>query len=325
MQLLTGLLAILSAWFVGPALPLLAEVLGTSWSPSPESCALARTWGLELCGEEASADAGQGRRLQNLMVPWWTAEGQQNFMEECLETGNTQEECDAGMQHIQEIKQYIPQLMFFVSVGGVLFIIFTFGPCCFGLCYKRKVTDMRQRFPEPLAVQPPFSMQGATDFFKSEFGCCEQLPICFWSFFFGTVRQGDTLHTARVTDFWMPLGLFWACVLVKFMLDKIIYYAFGASTPVIGWIMALLNACVLAFWRGKLRTAHGAPIVPPPGGMFPQDVLCYFCCRPCLIAQEAQQVDGVQGIETEICCAFRMKGGMLMPGQPVVGEPRFAN
>eukprot|EP00421_Protoceratium_reticulatum_P050484 CAMPEP_0168441230 /NCGR_PEP_ID=MMETSP0228-20121227/43383_1 /TAXON_ID=133427 /ORGANISM="Protoceratium reticulatum, Strain CCCM 535 (=CCMP 1889)" /LENGTH=343 /DNA_ID=CAMNT_0008455549 /DNA_START=77 /DNA_END=1108 /DNA_ORIENTATION=+ len=331
MSVLGGLLALLSAWCMGPALPLLAQVLGDYWVPSPEHCALASRWGLELCDTPTHAKTeetgpgpllpgGQRRRLQDLSeAPWDGNGGAQNFMEECLETGNTEEECQEFLHQLKGLKTAIPLLMFFLSIAVTLTCISIFGPCCFGFCYKQRVTDQRPPFPAPPAVQPPFSMAGGMDFLKGPFSCFDQLPICFWSCFFGTVRRGDTLHTARVTDFWMPLGLFWAMILVKFMLDKIYYWIFGGSTIFIGMIVSLAYACVLALWRGKLRAALGAPIAPPPGGKFPEDVLILFCCGPCAVAQEAQQVDGVQGIETEVCCAFRQKAGVLV-GQPLMGS-----
>jgi Cys-rich protein (TIGR01571 family) len=172
--------------------------------------------------------------------------------------------------------------------------------------YKHSITDKRSPFtgggPAELAMLKPGKICD----------CCFDLHLCLHSCFCFDLRAGDTFQTAALAGYWF--------VVVAFIIEWIMAEAIGMifqayvfkttenSGEAIGWIIA---SFLLSFYLSDRRAKY----VSKFGGIssYPMDILCYWWCQPCMVAQDANALDKAQGVHVECCCK------LVQTGQPAQG------
>jgi len=157
------------------------------------------------------------------------------------------------------------------------------------------------------AGQPPAAGNG--DFIS---GICEchSCGVCCCSWCCGCVRWPMTMSRANLLSF--PLAMFlyflpaiifwyfyiayinwyftsWNCYLYNYYAFYDWCYAYPPDTTLM--YLGFISAVLLGFWgRRKLRTKFGLYNENPC-----VDCLLWWCCRPCVINQEAYHVDKAMG------------------------------
>lgn len=179
----------------------------------------------------------------------------------------------------------------------------------FACCYQSKVTNKRR----PL-VQQPFlntTPQGAShpapDFHFGLCGCCEDTNVCLHSWCCLLCRAGDTHTAAGVGDFWSVIFLYYGLQIVGSVVGAII------GLPPLGRLLGSLGyAHLMAKKRQALRQRLG---LAQAGGC--EDLLAWWCCTPCVVAQEAREVDQAAGVDVRCCCTLVPRHTLPLVGPSV--------
>lgn len=154
---------------------------------------------------------------------------------------------------------------------GVVFLIFT---CVVALVYLRLKEAPRPELVEQQLETHGFQF-GIFDTTKCSFG------LCFLSFCCCPLRWADTVsqEKLKIISFWPALLLVASLI------------AFG-NIPYLGGILSLVLLGVVMYFRQSIRSHYG--IDRGTCMTLAEDCLCYTFCAPCLVAQEARQVEYVE-------------------------------
>lgn len=160
-------------------------------------------------------------------------------------------------------------------------IIFLSSCCCAGV-----ITFVAYQYKTHKAEKVSSKYGGHEDFkdFKTGlFDCWNDLPLCCFIFQCPWIRWAENISMVSnaqaepgkvaILGFWIAFATF----LVLTMLSHV--------GGVLIWV---ITACVLAFFRQKVRKAFS---MKNNTGSCMQDFLLYLCCCYCLIAQDARHVD----------------------------------
>lgn len=110
------------------------------------------------------------------------------------------------------------------------------------------------------------------------YSCGSNWTICCWACCCPCLRWGDTVSKVGYMSFWIGVVL-WA----------ILFFVNGLSAGLAWPVIGLLGA----FFRYKLRLHYG---FPANCITHIQDLVAWWCCVPCAIAQEARHVDRAQAV-----------------------------
>jgi len=303
--------AALAGYFLGPAYHALTHLTLDS------GCTLAPSF-VQCAAEEAEVPSTaetptDERRLRS------------DFMiRNCMAEGRSYMECQ---QELQDVERAGPQIIGagIPAIGVGLFTLL--GPLVLGFMYMPQVTNKREMvagkaFPEVRDIPPPYNQANPpNDFYPSLFDCCDHCSVCLWSFCVYPVRMGDTYASTGVVDnFWLPAMVFYAGIVVLLFKDFVIIGLLGIQVG--SWFdvaVAVVQACVYASWRGKLRQRLGHPNVgTPPSGTFVNDAFAQCCCRNCATAQEARNVDSAWGLDVQCPMKLSKTNDQM---NPLVGAP----
>lgn len=211
-----------------------------------------------------------------------------------------------------------------VAANAVILLVFASQ-------YKPKVTDSRPPFPHP--VPHEMSLSGGRDFHFGTFQCCDEAQTCVHACCCSPATVADRYQITGVNKYWTVVVFFVFYQVATGILQTAIDYvklemsADGetdfTALPVsqgAGWLTGIAFAIWCAMQRQELRVKLGGQ-----KDKFLKDYICYWCCMPCTITQEARQVDGIQGIKVQCCCqllnfsgAAAFPNGMAAVGQPVL-------
>merc|ERR1719359_1966160 len=175
-------------------------------------------------------------------------------------------------------QRFMMALCVFAVVCGLLIVCLScLVPLCFACLYKQKVTDTRQTLPDfrgYATQQVPL----AQSFRFPVFGCFEDCNVCLHSWFCSSVRTGDTHQAAGTEKFWNII-LWW-------IFAGVVGAVIGGSSGGARGVAGLIMAAVMTGKRQALKQRLG--IAP---GSSCEDFMLWWCCTPCVIAQEAREVD----------------------------------
>mmetsp|Transcript_4190 Transcript_4190/g.5841 ORF Transcript_4190/g.5841 Transcript_4190/m.5841 type:complete len:278 (-) Transcript_4190:83-916(-) len=184
-----------------------------------------------------------------------------------------------------------------------------------GWLYKAAVTDKRPGGIPPTDELPSDKSLRLTpqEFHAKVFQCFDDLPICLWACCCTHIRQGDTYHAAGVADFWLPIKVLLIGQLCLIPLSCIL----GPATGLPDIIVGLGVVAYLVPYRHALRMQLGAQEEVSVEQRLIDSAL-YLCCLRCAVAQEARDVDAVEGVQVGFCFSVQLVGEPLsVQGQPV--------
>mmetsp|Transcript_60522 Transcript_60522/g.131130 ORF Transcript_60522/g.131130 Transcript_60522/m.131130 type:complete len:366 (+) Transcript_60522:52-1149(+) len=168
--------------------------------------------------------------------------------------------------------------------------------------YKRLVTEnrpnsllgFRDTLPVDLSLeeQPHQFRHGLCDWYEDwetcAYACCCSIP-----------RLADTFAAAELIDYWKSVFL---CIITYVLAySATATLSSGGNSWMVDW---LLIAMFGAYHRQALRKKLGSPAAATANRQL-EDFFVWACCHPCAIAQEARQVDQVQGVV--VGCCFRVQ------------------
>lgn len=192
--------------------------------------------------------------------------------------------------------------LIFFGIAAVCGIVSMCIPVIYTCFYKRSVTNQRQ----PLAEEPNQQQILAPKFRFGLCSWCEDLNICMHACFCTTVRAADTHDAAGSEKFWTVILYWFISIVAGSVLGG------GAGNSISGIIMAI----IMAQKRQALRQKMG---IAPSSSL--EDFLLWWCCTPCVVAQEAREVDHKAGVSVHCCCSLRQ---VHPPVYPMVGPPVVA-
>lgn len=173
----------------------------------------------------------------------------------------------------------------------LLALTITCIPCVFACIYKAKVVDRRQPFP----TLPLPNVWYFGDFRFRLFDCFADMSTCCHAFWCMECRAADTHHAAGTVKFVTIILWFVACSLGGAIV--------GSSTGTGRLCTGLVTAAVMTSQRKKLREKLG--IAP---GDSCKDFMAWWWCSPCIVAQEAREVDLATGTKVHCCCNLQYHG-----------------
>lgn len=199
-----------------------------------------------------------------------------------------------------------------VAIMGLLYCLSPLVVLAITCIYKAKVTDRRGEFYVRNPGQDPYE-----DFEKGLCDCWSEFPICIMVCCCTQMRLADTLHSTRIVNFWLtfvlllivlPLVL-WAIMAIGLFLATSINNE--APMYILPFVPMLLTAALFAKWRSEFRKKLGMS-----EGHFGKDFLFQLLgCGPCMMGQDALELDERTGFETKMCDIVE-KGNLV--GGPVV-------
>mmetsp|Transcript_41417 Transcript_41417/g.81871 ORF Transcript_41417/g.81871 Transcript_41417/m.81871 type:complete len:273 (+) Transcript_41417:52-870(+) len=203
-----------------------------------------------------------------------------------------------------------------VAIMGLLYCLSPLVALAITCIYKAKVTDRRREFNVLNPGKDPYD-----DFEKGLCDCWSAFPICIMVCCCTQMRLADTLHSTRIVNFWLtfvlllivlPLVL-WAIMALGVFLAASI----DSQAPmyILPFVPALLIAALFAKWRSEFRKKLGMS-----EGHFGKDFLFQLLgCGPCMMGQDALELDERTGVETKMCDIVE-KGNLLVGGPVVAGH-----
>jgi len=216
----------------------------------------------------------------------------------------------------------LPELMR-VALNAVILLVFASQ-------YKPKVTDSRPDFPNP--VPHDMSLSGGRDFHFGTFQCCDEAQTCVHACCCSAATAADRYQITGVNKYWTVVIFFVSFQVITGILSAAIGFvkhqiAKDSSNEqietlpveqVASHVLGVVFAIWCAMQRQELRVRLGGQ-----KGKFLNDYICYWCCMPCTITQEARQVDCIQGVRVQCCCQlFSFAGATAFPnGMAAVGQP----
>merc|ERR1719221_2187640 len=157
-------------------------------------------------------------------------------------------------------------------------------------------------------------------FHKGLFACIWPSETCCFALCCGPCRHADTLKATGLLGFYPVILIFVVLDVASLILASLIVSAFllpgtGGSQAdlteqeqdeaamLMQQVDALVHATVLTLvfvpYRSALRKKFGSP---KSWGI--TDILSWFCCSPCSIAQEGMQVDQAQDVHVGCPCSL---------------------
>jgi len=168
----------------------------------------------------------------------------------------------------KELPKKTPFETYSLTHLGIGFAVYLVLVLVLGFAYQRFYSN------KPLQDMRFLPKDGFSDAIHS---CGSHWPICCWACCCPCLRWSDTVNKVGLMSFWIGVVL-WA----------ILFFANGLVAGLAWPVIALLGA----FYRYRLRTHYGFPISCMT---IVQDLVAWWCCMPCAIAQEARHVDREQG------------------------------
>lgn len=188
-------------------------------------------------------------------------------------------------------------------VGIFLTFLCAISPCIFACLYKQKVTDRRQ------AIQGLAPTPTSQDFAFSLCGCFQDMNVFWHTCCCLTTRAADTHHAAGTESFW-NVFMWW---IISLVIGAVLGGG-GLDRVIAGFIMAAVMTSKRRALKEKLGIQRGSSL---------EDFMLWWCCTPCVVAQEARAIDEAAGVTVK--CCFNLwhtrSNSMPMVGPAVVSGP----
>lgn len=204
-----------------------------------------------------------------------------------------------------EFRQNVLVPLLFVGIFGIVLVSLGLvaSKLIFAFCYKSKVTDMRRPLLAPAAPN-----QETADFQHGLCSCFDDGQICLHSCFCLICRAGDTHAAAGLGDFWSVILCYYGIMFIGGLADGLLGLAgLGRLAASLFWAYSMAKK------RQELRTKLG--LNHQGGGC--EDLLAWWCCTPCVTAQEARSVDLASGVDVRCCCSLVPRATLPVVGAPV--------
>lgn len=207
------------------------------------------------------------------------------------------------------------------------------GTILFMIMYKNNVTSMRQ--PMPMGLQ--HAVQSG-DFVTGECSCFEDINTCLHGFCCPMCRVGDTYEAAGLNTYY---GVICTVLVLSFVIGianvvialvvvsvlqpqaddpQAVQNANQLSNTIAQLVRAAIFGGVFTQYRRQLRLKLGGRDEAVP---YIKDFLCWGCCTPCVICQEARELDKAMGVQVACCCKLQVGAPAAVPilGQAVMMAP----
>lgn len=199
-------------------------------------------------------------------------------------------------------KAFMAMMVMGVVFAGIILIVSMIAPCIFACLYKKHVTNNRQTIPDFRGYATQQIPQAQNFRFKL-CGCLEDMSICTHAFCCGAVRSGDTHNAAGTEKFWT--------VIMLWVLSYVIGAVLGGSSGMDRTIAGVVMAAIMTGKRQALKARLGIE-----RGSSCEDFMLWWCCSPCVVAQEAREVDAAAGVSVGCCFSLKQR---TPPASQIVG------
>jgi len=162
------------------------------------------------------------------------------------------------------------------------------GSCC-GACLVTFVAYQYRIHKAEPKISKYESQEDFESFKTGLFDCWDDLPLCCLVFQCPWIRWAENINSVsnpRAESDKIPILGFWTAFATFLVLTML-------SSPG-GLLVWVITACILAFFRQKLRKAFS---MKNNTGSCLQDSALYLCCCYCLIAQDARHVEEAKRLE----------------------------
>lgn len=136
-------------------------------------------------------------------------------------------------------------------------------------------------------------------------GCFADMNICCHTCWCWSIRAADT-HQAAATEKYWTVILWWVFSLI---VGSFVGGSGGLDRAIAGLMMAAIMTSKRQALRARLGIAPGSSC---------EDFFTWWCCAPCVVAQEAREVDHAAGVSVKCCCSL---GLTARPQSQWLGRP----
>jgi Cys-rich protein (TIGR01571 family) len=223
-----------------------------------------------------------------------------NEYSDCMEFGFSLEECKQWSTNNQTSNgNFLAGLLAAVSIILGVYLLFCVGQCVFMCQYHSKVVNERGR------IEDTNYLDGRRDFNAGLFGCCDDCSTCLHGFFCTACRAGDTYEAIGGMSYYTVIGVFVIAEICGGAVDSAINHIAASqgmdhTSHYAHLVFAIIVSCIMFSQRRNLREKLGGN----NDNAF-IDCCLWYWCMPCVVTQEARDLDNAMGVQVECCCNLK--------------------